>query len=74
MEKALEKNKVEHYAEGAGHKEKIAKGTTDVKPQDLTRKVPRNVPRTTEPVAKEFSAGCPSLGHLSWARKKGDED
>ena len=51
MEKALEKNKVEHYAEGAGHKEKIAKGTTDVKPQDLTRKVPRNVPRTTKPVA-----------------------
>jgi hypothetical protein len=33
----------------------------------------RNVLRTTEHVLKEFSAGCPALGHLSWARKKGDE-
>ena len=33
----------------------------------------RNGPRTTEPVAKEFSAGCPSFGHISWALKKGDK-
>jgi len=34
----------------------------------------RNVPRATEQNGLERSPGCPSLGHLSWASKKGDED
>ena len=33
----------------------------------------RNVPRTTEPAVKNFRR-VPFLGHLSWARKKGEKE
>jgi hypothetical protein len=33
----------------------------------------RNVPRTIEHALKEIFSWVPFFGHLSWARKKGDE-